>query len=79
MQLKHLLCLGLSAALASAYEVKWCNEKKLGEPCITEAVKFNECTAIPDSNAKGDAGSSYEVRTYYTSFSSLHSVGPVQR
>lgn len=43
--------------------IMFCNEKQRGGPCITEKVVYDECVPIPDSNAKGDEGSSFDVRS----------------
>jgi len=46
-----------------APEIKFCNELDLMPPCISETIEwdYNKCNLIPDSSAKGDNGSSFQV------------------
>ena len=66
MRHSRFLLLGLPAILAYAAEITFCNELDLGQPCITETIDWDvdQCKLIPDSNAKGDNGSSLQVRLH---------------
>lgn len=61
MQTKSIVLAAMALISATtASSVKWCNEYNQKGDCDTvDASTF--CTAIPDSNAKGDTGSSAQV------------------
>lgn len=41
---------------------EFCNGNNLVGPCVTQSFNYGTCYLVPDSNAKGDAGSSFQVR-----------------
>lgn len=60
-----LLCsvLSISSVLAADGTITFCNEPNYQGNCTPPLVfDWNKCFHIPDSNAKGDKGSSYKVR-----------------
>lgn len=63
--MKFLCILNTAAVLAIATiepgNITFYNEVDWGGQSITEIMEFGECRAIPDSNAKGDSGSSLKV------------------
>lgn len=63
MQLKSLVLLGATAAIAVAADpaIKFCAETNSDTNCITKTMDFDVCKWIPDSNAKGDDGSQVSV------------------
>lgn len=44
--------------------INFCDEPNLGGECSTSYIVAEQCTLIPDSNAKGDGGSSYQVSLF---------------
>ena len=59
---KPLVLSALLLAGARADIMRFCNEVNLGGPCVDLPLNPDQkvCQLIPDSNAKGDKGSSYE-------------------
>jgi len=66
MLFKPFLLFGVLAALISTAiarhpRIKFCDHKG-SDACITEQMEIGVCKALPDSNNKGDGGSTFEVR-----------------
>ncbi|KAK5320866.1 hypothetical protein LTR70_004444 [Exophiala xenobiotica] len=64
MLLKAFLLFGVLAALTSTAiarhpRIEFCDHKG-SDACITEQMEIGVCKALPDSNNKGDGGSTFE-------------------
>ncbi|KAK5936498.1 hypothetical protein PMZ80_011265 [Knufia obscura] len=56
------ICLPVVTSLRTPGNITFCNEADGGPPCVTEDLVWETgCRTIPDSNAKGDVGSSIKV------------------
>ena len=56
-----IFCGHLTDELAT---ITFCNDKDLKGDCITEEIDLKKlCNKLPDSNAKGDKGSSVKVES----------------
>jgi len=66
MHFKISLLFGVLAALTSptiagSPSIRFCDHKG-SDACITEKIEMAVCQTLPDSNNKGDGGSTFEVR-----------------
>ncbi|KAK5072235.1 hypothetical protein LTR70_010541 [Exophiala xenobiotica] len=56
------VCLPVVTSLRTPGNITFCNEVDGGPPCVTEDLVWETgCRKIPDSNAKGDVGSSIKL------------------
>lgn len=56
------VCFSVVTSLRTPGNITFCNEPDGGPPCVTEDLVWETgCRKIPDSNAKGDVGSSIKV------------------
>ncbi|KAK5072289.1 hypothetical protein LTR70_010631 [Exophiala xenobiotica] len=56
------VCLPMATSLRTPGNITFCNEVDGGPPCVTEDLVWETgCRKIPDSNAKGDVGSSIKL------------------